>query len=96
MPVIVANFERFYHKSQHQAEEDSPERHEKAAKHKALKRFFDRLRSRGSENNGTSRPEEYYHMGVSASEEVTASSEGISHVSPLIGKNSQVLCASSV
>ena len=99
VPVIVANFERFYSQSQDEAKRDSEDSKKKAAKYKALKKFFDRLRHRDDPQNGTNREDEYYDMGGEVAEEMRVSSEGSEQESSLLQKpnnNAAVFCSSSV
>ena len=65
VPVIVANFERFYSKAVQQARNSSDEKAEKkAAKYKALKRFFDKIRQRNNSHvdQGGISDDHYYDM----------------------------------
>ena len=93
VPVIVANFERFYRKSREQT--TNKESREKAEKYKALKGFFDRLKRRSTRNRSTSfrtssihesiREENgYCDMGQAASEKVKMNSDETDHDSPLV------------
>ena len=85
--MIVANFERFYSKSQEEAQRNSEESNKKAAKYKALKKFFDRLRHRDSEESVRSREDKYFDMGGEVAQEVGASSEESGQEYSLLEKN---------
>ena len=97
VPVIVANFERFYSKSQEETKRNSEESNRKAAKYRALKKFFDRLRHRDSPEGETNRTDEYYDMGGKVPEEVCVTSEETGpEYSLLEKKNNGEFCSSSV
>ena len=84
--------------SQEEAKRGSEDSKKKAAKYKALKKFFDRLRHRDSRDNGTGREDEYYDMGGEVAEEMHVSTEGNEQEYSLLQEpnNNTVYCASSV
>ena len=96
VPVIVANFERFYSKSQQESQRNSEESRKKAAKYKALKKFFDRLRHRDSAGSEESREDKYYDMGGEVAEEVGANSEESRQEYSLLGRSNTKVCTSNV
>lgn len=70
VPVIVANFERFYSESQQAAEAGSKDSQQKAAKYQSLKKFFDRLRHRDRAKQRENEDDNYYSMAGGIKEEI--------------------------
>ncbi|XP_046845246.1 potassium voltage-gated channel subfamily A member 1-like isoform X2 [Xenia sp. Carnegie-2017] len=70
VPVIVANFERFYSESQEAAAAGSKDSQQKAAKYQSLKKFFDRLRHRDRAKQRENEDDNYYSMAGGINEEI--------------------------